>query len=173
MRAPGTEELPDRREAEATILGQPQEAWLNQGLRNDAVWNLIAQQVFIMPLKGVNARGQALPAFNDKWDGYPASRRRLVQTISDLKLTNVVFSGGDAHMHAVGYVPLRDDEPTAPRSGPSSCAPPSPPTATALFARRMSPASWMRTTHTSRSAMICVATRPMTSRLGSGAPTSW
>lgn len=114
---PGQKNCRTGEEAEATILGQSQEAWLNQGLRNDAVWNLIAQQVFIMPLKGVNARGQALPAFNDKWDGYPASRRRLVQTISDLKLTNVVFSGGDAHMHAVGSVPLRDDEPDGPSVG--------------------------------------------------------
>src|SRR3546814_8209907 len=36
--------------AEATILGTEQEAWLSRGLSNDARWNLLAQQVFVMPL---------------------------------------------------------------------------------------------------------------------------
>src|SRR3546814_2666262 len=46
----------------------------------------------------------------DKWDGYPAARGRLIKAITDRKLTNVVVASGDAHVHAVGRVPLRDDE---------------------------------------------------------------
>nr|WP_316626832.1 alkaline phosphatase D family protein [uncultured Brevundimonas sp.] len=50
----------------------------------------------------------------DTWGGYPEARARLVRTIADLKLSNVVVASGDAHIHAVGTVPLRDDEPDGP-----------------------------------------------------------
>ncbi|MEL1263343.1 alkaline phosphatase D family protein [Pseudoxanthomonas putridarboris] len=98
----------------SSILGAQQEAWLDEGLRNDARWNLIAQQVFVMPLKAKNPDGTIRSSFEDKWDGYPDSRQRLVKSITDRKLTNVVIATGDAHMNAVGEVPLRDDEPDGP-----------------------------------------------------------
>lgn len=99
----------------SSILGMGQEAWLEEGLRNSARWNLLAQQVFVMPLKGRLADGRDSPAFIDKWDGYPGARQRLVKTITDLGLTNVVIATGDAHMNAVGEVPLHDEE----RGGPA------------------------------------------------------
>src|SRR3546814_15448457 len=46
----------------------------------------------------------------DKWDGYPAARGRLIKAITDRKLTNVVVASGDAHVNAVGRVPVREDE---------------------------------------------------------------
>jgi alkaline phosphatase D len=98
----------------SSILGGAQEAWLDQGLRNGARWNLIAQQVFVMPLKARAPDGKAAPPFADKWDGYPGSRERLVRSITEKKLTNVVVASGDAHMHAIGTVPLRDSEPDGP-----------------------------------------------------------
>lgn len=90
-----------------TIMGPAQEQWLNAGLSQDARWNLIAQQVRVMPLlrKGTD---QPL-ALTDQWSGYPASRRRLVEAISARKLTNVVIASGDAHVHNVGTVPLREE----------------------------------------------------------------
>lgn len=97
-----------------SILGARQEAWLDEGLNNSARWNLIAQQVFVMPLKGITPDGKDLPPFADKWDGYPASRERLVRSITERKLTNVVIATGDAHMNAIGTVPMRDAEPDGP-----------------------------------------------------------
>lgn len=97
-----------------SILGAEQEAWLHKGLSRDARWNLIAQQVFVMPLKGRAADGAALPPFVDKWDGYAPSRARLVRAIEQRKLTNVVIASGDAHMNAIGVVPRRDEEPGGP-----------------------------------------------------------
>lgn len=99
---------------EGTLLGQAQERWLEQGLEHDARWNLIAQQVLVMPLKAIKLDGETVPPLADKWDGYPATRERLVRTIRQKALTNVVIASGDAHMHAVGSVPLRDDEPDGP-----------------------------------------------------------
>lgn len=101
--------------ADATILGPAQEAWLGEGLANDARWNLIAQQVWVMPLFDRQTDGsiQRRPGA-DTWNGYPAARRRLVETITTRGLTNVVIATGDAHIHAVGAVPVRDDEPEGP-----------------------------------------------------------
>jgi alkaline phosphatase D len=99
----------------SSILGMEQEAWLGEGLRNSARWNLLAQQVFVMPLKGRLSDGRDSPAFVDKWDGYPGARQRLAKTITDNGLTNVVIATGDAHMNAVGEIPLRDEE----RGGPT------------------------------------------------------
>jgi alkaline phosphatase D len=95
---------------DSTIMGPAQEAWLGEGLRNDARWNLIAQQVRVMPLVRKTADGRAASPSMDSWDGYPASRARLVRTIRERKLTNVVIATGDAHIHNVGVVPARDDE---------------------------------------------------------------
>lgn len=101
----------------STLLGPAQEAWLDQGLRDsDARWNLIAQQVRVMPLKRQTPEGASLPMIVDQWSGYPAARRRLVGSIHEAGLTNVVIASGDAHVHNVGTVPLRDDEPDGPQA---------------------------------------------------------
>lgn len=94
----------------STMLGQAQEAWLDQGLDNGARWNLIAQQVFVMPVLRKAADGTVTRGGTDTWGGYPDARQRLVKSITDKGLTNVVVATGDAHIHAVGHVPLRDDE---------------------------------------------------------------
>ncbi|MCE7031463.1 alkaline phosphatase D family protein [Lysobacter sp. GX 14042] len=111
---PGQENCRTGGEATASILGRAQEDWLDQGLGRDTHWNLLAQQVFVMPLKARAPDGRELPPFVDKWDGYPASRAKLVRSITSKNLTNVVIASGDAHMNAIGTVPLRDDEPDGP-----------------------------------------------------------
>lgn len=100
--------------SQATMLGAEQEAWLDAGLRNPARWNLIAQQVFVMPTQRRMPDGGLQPGGTDTWNGYPAARRRLVKSIQDARLTNVVIATGDAHIHAVGTVPIRDSEPDGP-----------------------------------------------------------
>ncbi|WP_292083209.1 MULTISPECIES: alkaline phosphatase [unclassified Brevundimonas] len=99
---------------DVTMLGAAQEAWLADGLRGGAAWNLIAQQVFVMPVRRLMPDGQVRMGAGDTWGGYPEARARLVKTITGLNLTNVVVASGDAHIHAVGTVPLRDDEPDGP-----------------------------------------------------------
>jgi alkaline phosphatase D len=98
---------------ESTMLGARQEAWLGKGLVHDSRWNLIAQQVFVMPFVRHGADGERVVS-NDTWNGYPQARARLVRAIADRKLTNVVIATGDAHIHAVGTVPLRDEAPDGP-----------------------------------------------------------
>ncbi|MFC5345250.1 alkaline phosphatase [Brevundimonas staleyi] len=100
---------------DATMLGAAQEAWLSEGLVNSAHWNLIAQQVWVMPLFDRQTDGAIQPRpGEDTWNGYPEARRRLVDAFTEKSLTNVIVATGDAHIHAVGTVPRRDDEPDGP-----------------------------------------------------------
>lgn len=92
------------------ILGDRQQAWLGEGLDPTRGWNLIAQQVVVMPYERFDETG-AIPPGGDSWIGYPESRRRLVRAIQDKKLSNVVIATGDVHQNIVGYVPAKDDEP--------------------------------------------------------------
>ena len=93
------------------VLGRHQEAWLDEGLAHDRVWNLLAQQITLMP---VDAR--ALDAeqgqFNtDIWDGYRPARSRLVDMLKKHGQANVVVASGDLHRHVVGEVPEHDEDP--------------------------------------------------------------
>ncbi|HZZ89930.1 MAG TPA: alkaline phosphatase D family protein, partial [Caulobacteraceae bacterium] len=62
-----------------TIMGPEEERWLFEALaRSERRWNLVAQQVMVMPLdRRTNDTGP--PIWNmDSWAGYPAARRRLL-----------------------------------------------------------------------------------------------
>ena len=97
--------------ASPQMLGHVQEAWLNDGLDTPKGWNLLAQQVITMPLD-VRAPGQDRPVFEtDLWDGYRPAKARLVESIRNRGLTNVVIASGDHHKHAAGLLPERDDAP--------------------------------------------------------------
>lgn len=96
-----------------TMLGTSQERWLADGLSSRPAWNLIAQQVMVMPFD--QRRRGASPVWSvDKWSGYPQARERLVRSILDKRLSNVVIASGDHHRHVVGYVPVRDAAPDGP-----------------------------------------------------------
>ena len=94
-----------------TMLGTEQERWLDARLASsDSRWNVLAQQV---PIFGGGADG--LPTNNpnvlDQWPGYPAARRRLLDSIAGRRLDNVVFLSGDVHLHWGASVPLDLREP--------------------------------------------------------------
>ncbi len=81
-----------------SIMGMEQETWLfDQFKRSAGRWNFIAQQV---PLLKLSLPGQREPM--DKWDGYPASRTRLIQSLIDNKTSNPVVLSGDAHQAWAG-----------------------------------------------------------------------
>jgi alkaline phosphatase D len=106
-------ECPPEAHASSTMMGATQEAWLDEGLGNDATWNLVAQQTLVMPfdLRQPGANAPALAT--DTWDGYRPARARLVESIRRHGLTNVVIATGDYHKNFVGTVPVRVDAPEA------------------------------------------------------------
>ena len=96
-----------------TMLGAEQERWLDARLgASRARWNVVAQQV---PIFGVGASGRASrnPHLMDQWPGYPGARQRLLDSIVDRGLRNVVFLSGDVHLHWGANVPRRLEEPGA------------------------------------------------------------
>lgn len=79
----------------ATMLGLEQEAWLRDRLANErSRWSLIGQATMVsrLPLPdGGDAR------WSDIWDGYAASRDRLIAALRQPAVRNPVLLGGDVH----------------------------------------------------------------------------
>lgn len=93
------------------MLGAAQEAWLDEGLGNQATWNLLAQQVIVMPVDFRTEDAAEGKFATDLWDGYRPARARLIESIRKHDLTNVVIATGDHHRHLVGSVPENDARP--------------------------------------------------------------
>ncbi|MBR7777855.1 alkaline phosphatase D family protein [Undibacterium rugosum] len=83
-----------------TMLGQEQETWLSQGLANsNAKWNILAQQTLFSPCKH-SAASQSTgdsPIWTDGWDGYPAARQRLLDSLHRHQNLNPILLSGDVH----------------------------------------------------------------------------
>ncbi|EIT86442.1 phosphodiesterase/alkaline phosphatase D [Fictibacillus macauensis ZFHKF-1] len=79
-----------------TLLGEKQEQWLlNELQRSHANWNVMAQQIFFSQW---NFGTTQAPVYSmDSWDGYPAQRQRIIDTIAKKKLNNVIVLSGDVH----------------------------------------------------------------------------
>ncbi|MBD2252649.1 alkaline phosphatase D family protein [Nostoc parmelioides] len=82
----------------ATITGKAQEDWLFDGLdKSSARWNVLAQQVPIAQRDFTPGEGQSFSM--DKWDGYVASRDRLMTFIAQRQPSNPISLAGDVHSH--------------------------------------------------------------------------
>lgn len=96
----GGPQLPAAFDENASILGFEQEAWLESVLRSSAArWTVLGQQTVIAEVDRVPDdpdRGFSM----DAWDGYVASRNRLMRTARDA-VRNLVSVGGDIHSSAV------------------------------------------------------------------------
>jgi alkaline phosphatase D len=94
-----------------TVLGATQEQWLEAGLAGSrARWNVIAQQTRVAQFDGKPGPGRSV--HTDGWDGYPAARRRLLETAA--KASNPVFIGGDVHAFNVCQLKADFDDPASP-----------------------------------------------------------
>ena len=80
------------------LLGVEQEAWLGDQLTESqargARWRLIGQQVMFAPLLR-SASGCVQDP--DQWDGYAASRARVLGLLREREIDNVVLLTGDVH----------------------------------------------------------------------------
>jgi len=87
---------PERLDPSRTLTGEQQERWLFRGLATSRTrWNVLAQQVFFAqadftagPDVGINP---------DAWDGYVASRDRVLRAIQEREVANPVVLTGDVH----------------------------------------------------------------------------
>ncbi|MGE0386565.1 MAG: alkaline phosphatase [Gammaproteobacteria bacterium] len=122
----------------ATLLGAAQERWLDESLAGArSGWNLIAQQTLMAQADA--AKGPDRRWFSDGWDGYPAARRRLLDSVVARRARNPVVIGGDVHAFWAADLKADFDDPAAPAiasefvtTSISSFAPPEERFATAL-----------------------------------------
>jgi phosphodiesterase/alkaline phosphatase D-like protein len=85
--------------ASRTMLGNEQKGYLKERLTtSDATWKVIVNQVPIQALL-------ALPY--DRWEGYAAERREILEYIRDESIKNVIFLTTDFHANIFG--PVRID----------------------------------------------------------------
>lgn len=100
-------------EPQRTLLGTAQERWLEQGLTaSRRAWKLVAQATQISPSGIDSPLGRT--TYTDAWDGYPAARARLLQTVADARLADVVTLGGDVHMNVAAQLRLRPNDARSP-----------------------------------------------------------
>ncbi|TDC73889.1 alkaline phosphatase D family protein [Streptomyces hainanensis] len=93
-----------------SLLGFPQERWLLDGLTESrARWNVLGHQTAITLLDTVAGPDIAVPM--DTWDGYSASRDRLLGGIADRGIQNVVSLAGDLHRSVVSDLALDFHDP--------------------------------------------------------------
>jgi alkaline phosphatase D len=95
-----------------SMLGRAQERWLEHALGEPrAAWNLIAQQT---PMAQFDQKpGPGRRAWTDGWDGYPAARQRLLDSLLYRKTSNPVVLGGDVHSFSASQLKLDFDDPAS------------------------------------------------------------
>ncbi|WP_448317517.1 alkaline phosphatase D family protein [Streptomyces sp. CO7] len=100
-------------EAESmTLTGAEQERWLVDGWRrSSAVWNVVPQQVTFSRRNHATAGNTTLSM--DSWDGYPASRRRVLEGWKASGQENLMILTGDVHVHYGLDVKEDFDDPTS------------------------------------------------------------
>ncbi|MEU8885555.1 alkaline phosphatase D family protein [Streptomyces hydrogenans] len=82
-----------------TMTGAAQERWLLDGWRaSDARWNVLPQQVVLAERRDRSTADFKLSM--DSWDGYPASRQRILAGAESAGVENLMVLTGDVH---VGY----------------------------------------------------------------------
>jgi alkaline phosphatase D len=96
-----------------SMLGRAQERWLERALgESGASWNVLAQTTAMAQFDQKPGPGRR--AWTDAWDGYPAARERLLQTLQSRHVSNPVVIGGDVHSFNVSQLKLDFDDPAAP-----------------------------------------------------------
>ncbi|MBC2902477.1 alkaline phosphatase D family protein [Streptomyces cupreus] len=89
-----------------TMTGETQERWLLEGWRQSrALWNVVPQQVVFSQRKFDLTEPSRVSM--DAWDGYRASRRRILDGAEAAGVENLMVLTGDVH---VGYAfDIKDD----------------------------------------------------------------
>ncbi|MBC9727846.1 alkaline phosphatase [Streptomyces sp. TRM68367] len=112
MKPPG----PETRDPARTITGDEQERWLLDGLANSrARWNVLGQQTAMARLDTLSGPGVEVPM--DMWDGYEASRDRVLGGAHERGVRNLVALGGDLHRSVASDLKLDFTDPGSPTVG--------------------------------------------------------
>jgi alkaline phosphatase D len=101
-----------------SLLGRDQERWLSAGWSVERPWNLVAQSTLMARF----AWGDTPHFWTDGWDGYQASRARLLGEVAERQVPGVVVLGGDVHAHYVADLKPDFDDEKSPVVASEFCA---------------------------------------------------
>ncbi|TDD28711.1 alkaline phosphatase [Kribbella turkmenica] len=108
-KAPG----PETKDPARTITGDAQEKWLLDGWSaSRARWNVLAHQTAIARLDTRQGPDVLVPM--DTWDGYEASRARVLGGAVQRKVRNLVSIAGDLHRSVASDLKLDFTDPDSP-----------------------------------------------------------
>lgn len=106
----------ERLDPSRSITGEEQERWLLDGLgRSGAGWNVLAQQVFLAQRDFDSGPEQLFGM--DSWDGYKASRDRILGGIVERGVRNPVVLTGDVHQNYAADLKANFDDPDSATIG--------------------------------------------------------
>jgi len=101
---------------ERSITGAEQERWLLDGLdRSKSTWDVLGQQVFFAQRDFDPGDPQVVSM--DGWDGYKASRDRILQGFESRDVRNPVVLTGDVHRHYANDLKADFDDPSSATVG--------------------------------------------------------
>jgi alkaline phosphatase D len=96
----------ERNDPRRSLLGAAQEQWLWERLaKTSSRWNVLAQQTLMMPYRrSPPGKAEAIPSYYnaDGWGGYPATHKRLIRHLRDVRTPNPLILSGDIHAFAAG-----------------------------------------------------------------------
>jgi alkaline phosphatase D len=97
-----------------SMIGLEQEAWLVDGFaRSKARWNVVAQDVLMAKIVETDRQGRTGP-WTDDWNGYPASRARVLESIERTRVRNPIVLSGDIHSFWANDLKRDFDDPSSP-----------------------------------------------------------
>ncbi|MGK5547635.1 alkaline phosphatase D family protein [Streptomyces sp. URMC 127] len=107
---------PESRDPARTITGDAQERWLLDGFHaSTATWNVVAQQVALSQHKETPDDDARVSM--DTWDGYSASRDRVLAGVEQAGVRNLVVLTGDDHVHFAYDIKKDFDDPDSATLG--------------------------------------------------------
>jgi alkaline phosphatase D len=117
-----SDEVPEMFDPERTMLGPAQRDWLLDGLAaSTAQWKVIGSQLMFLPWRSDAPGGptEAVPHPGRylnlvQWDGYQAERDRILGTIAEHEVQDVLVVSGDSHLFAAAEVSADWDDPDSP-----------------------------------------------------------
>lgn len=103
----------ERLDPRRSLLGFEQERWLVDGLKQSSTrWTVIAQPMLMAELR--QGIGPIMGYWSDGWDGYAATRDRILQCITQYQPANPVVIGGDIHSFWVTDLKANFQDPRSP-----------------------------------------------------------
>ncbi|GAA2734012.1 alkaline phosphatase D family protein [Streptomyces nogalater] len=107
---------PESEDPARTLTGATQERWLIDGWRaSRALWNVVPQQVTFS--RRYNTTATPSKVSMDSWDGYPASRERVLAGAETAGVENLVVLTGDVHVHYAFDIKRDFGDPGSPTVG--------------------------------------------------------